>query len=84
MHIEIKSTWDEKLKFFSQKQKDIYFCVDGAQSVPHMKVDFKTALFGSFSGLIVFVIHKVFSLSELHFLVILLLLGKKIHIFIKI
>lgn len=26
MHIEIKSTWDEKLKFFSQKQKDIYFC----------------------------------------------------------
>ena len=23
------------------KEKDIYFCVDGAQSVPHMKVDFK-------------------------------------------
>ena len=34
------------------KEKDIYFCVDGAQSVPHMKVDFKNSNidFLSFSG----------------------------------
>lgn len=33
-------------------EKDIYFCVDGAQSVPHMKVDFKNSNidFLSFSG----------------------------------
>ncbi|MBQ2910014.1 MAG: cysteine desulfurase [Bacilli bacterium] len=34
------------------KENDIYFCVDGAQSVPHMKVDFKNSNidFLSFSG----------------------------------
>ena len=34
------------------KEKEIYFCVDGAQSVPHMKVDFKNSNidFLSFSG----------------------------------
>ena len=34
------------------KNKNIYFCVDGAQSVPHLKVDFKKANmdFLSFSG----------------------------------
>ena len=34
------------------KEQDIYFCVDGAQSVPHMKVDFKNSNidFLSFSG----------------------------------
>lgn len=34
------------------KKKGIYFCVDGAQSVPHLKVDFKKANmdFLSFSG----------------------------------
>ena len=34
------------------KEKDIYFCVDGAQSVPHMKVYFKNSNidFLSFSG----------------------------------
>lgn len=34
------------------KEKNIYFCVDGAQSVPHMKVDFKNSNidFLSFSG----------------------------------
>ena len=34
------------------KEKGIYFCVDGAQSVPHMKVDFKNSNidFLSFSG----------------------------------
>ena len=34
------------------KDKGIYFCVDGAQSVPHLKVDFKKANmdFLSFSG----------------------------------
>ena len=34
------------------KDKDIFFCVDGAQSVPHMKVDFKASNmdFLSFSG----------------------------------